>query len=90
MYNVQAHLNPRWCLVIDRDASAAFWKQTYRGGLLRIYPYKPFQFTISLGKVMLKHSSRQFGGLFSGFSREVKNLCVLAPVLGAISHPVNN
>ena len=42
MYNVQAHLNPRWCLVIDRDTSAAFWKQTYGGGLLRIYPYKPF------------------------------------------------
>ena len=42
MYNVQAHRNPRWCLVIDRDTSAALWKQTYRGGLLRIYPYKPF------------------------------------------------
>ena len=28
MYNVQAHLNPTWRLVIDRDACAAFWKQT--------------------------------------------------------------
>ena len=26
--NVQAHLNLRWRLVIDRDACAAFWKQT--------------------------------------------------------------
>ena len=28
IYNVQAHLNPRWSLVIDRDACAEFWKQT--------------------------------------------------------------
>ena len=36
IYNVQAHLNPGWCLVIDQDAClvidqdacAAFWKQT--------------------------------------------------------------
>ena len=28
VYNVQAHLNPRWRLVLDRDACAAFWKQT--------------------------------------------------------------
>ena len=28
IYNVQAHLNPRWCLFIDRDACATFWKQT--------------------------------------------------------------
>ena len=28
IYNVQAHLNPRWRLVIDRDACATFWKQT--------------------------------------------------------------
>ena len=27
-FNVQAHLNSRWRLVIDRDACAAFWKQT--------------------------------------------------------------
>ena len=27
-YNAQAHPNPRWCLVIDLDACAAFWKQT--------------------------------------------------------------
>ena len=26
IYNVQVHLNPRWCLIIDRDACAAFWK----------------------------------------------------------------
>ena len=25
IYNVQAHLNPRWRLVIDRDACATFW-----------------------------------------------------------------
>ena len=28
IYNLQAHLNLRWSLVIDRDACAAFWKQT--------------------------------------------------------------
>ena len=26
IYNVQVHLNPRWCLIIDRDVCAAFWK----------------------------------------------------------------
>ena len=25
---IQDHLNPRWRLVIDRDACVAFWKQT--------------------------------------------------------------
>ena len=28
IYYVQAHLNPRWRLVIDQDACAVFWKQT--------------------------------------------------------------
>ena len=32
IYNVQAHLNPRWRLVIDRDAHAAFWKQFHTQG----------------------------------------------------------
>ena len=27
IYNVQAHVTPRWCLVINREACAAFWKQ---------------------------------------------------------------
>ena len=27
IYNIQAHLNPRWHLVIDQDACVAFWKQ---------------------------------------------------------------
>ena len=26
IYNFQVHLNPRWHLIIDRDACAAFWK----------------------------------------------------------------
>ena len=28
MCNIQAHLNPRWRLVINQDVYAAFWKQT--------------------------------------------------------------
>ena len=28
IFNLQVHLNPRWHLVIDRDARAAFSKQT--------------------------------------------------------------
>ena len=28
IYNIKAQLNPRWRLVIDRDACAALWKQT--------------------------------------------------------------
>ena len=28
IYNLQAHLNPIWYLLIDREACAAFWKQT--------------------------------------------------------------
>ena len=29
IYNLQAHLNPRWHLVIDQDACAVFWKRFY-------------------------------------------------------------
>ena len=88
IYNVQGHLNPRWRLVIDRDACVAFWKQTQRGSLLWIYLCKPFLFTISLGEVMLMHYSRQFGDNFQDLVSKM-NLVALAPVLGAISHPVN-
>ena len=44
--------------------------------------------TISLGEVMLKHYSRQFGDNFQDLVTKM-NLVALAPVLGAISHPVN-
>ena len=27
MYNLKAHLNTRWRLVIDRDACVTFWKK---------------------------------------------------------------
>ena len=30
IYNIQAHLNPRWCLVIDQDTFATFWKNLTR------------------------------------------------------------
>ena len=42
IYNVRAHPNPRWRLVIDRGACAAFWKQTLRGSLPWIYLCKSF------------------------------------------------
>ena len=80
IYNVQAHLNPRRRLVIDRDACASFWKQTSRGRLPRSYLCKSFKLNISPGKVLMKYSSRQFG-------RQSENLVELAPVLGAISRP---
>ena len=30
IYNIQAHLNPRWCLVINQDTFATFWKNLTR------------------------------------------------------------
>ena len=90
IYNLQVHLNPRWRLIIDRDACAAFWKlnklnkDVFRGFLSE-------KFSISLSVVIMKRSSGQFGDYFSGFGRsgfsEVKNLVALAPVSGAISPP---
>ena len=38
--------------------------------------------------VMTKPSSRQFGDYFSGFGCQSENLVALAPISGAISHPV--
>ena len=38
--------------------------------------------------VMMKHSSRQFGDLFSELGPKVKNLVTLVPVLDAISRAV--
>ena len=37
---------------------------------------------------MIRNSSRQFGDLFSGFGRQSEKLVALAPVLGAVLHPV--
>ena len=42
---------------------------------------------MSLGKVMMKHFSRQFGDSFSGFGHQSENLVALVPVLDAISRP---
>ena len=37
--------------------------------------------------VMIKHSSRQFGDYFSGFSRQSEKFSRTGAVLGAISRP---
>ena len=69
IYNLQVHLNPRWRLIIDRDACAAFWKlnklnkDVFRGFLSE-------KFSISLSVVIMKRSSGQFGDYFSGFGRQ--------------------
>ena len=47
IYNIQAHLNPRWCLVIGK------LNKEVCCGFIFLVP-------LSLGKVMMKHSSYQF------------------------------
>ena len=70
IYNVQVHLNPRWRLIIARDACAAFWKLNKLNKDVSLW--KSFKFSISLSMVMMKHSSRQFDDYFSGFGRQSK------------------
>ena len=43
--------------------------------------------SLIVGKVMMKHSSRQLAANFQDLVAKVKNLVALAPVLGAISRP---
>ena len=53
-----------------------------------IYLCKSFYSTISLGKVVMKHSSLQFGDQFSGFGHQSEKFSLIqAPVLSAISRP---
>ena len=87
IFNAQGHLNSRWCLVIDREACAAFWKQTQRGGLLRIYLCKSFNSLYLLAWLWWNILVANFVTNLQDLVAKVKNLVALAPVLGAISRP---
>ena len=72
IYNVQAHINPRWCLVVNQDTCAVFWNQTSQGSLPWIW-----------WNILVANLATNFQDLVA----KVKNLVALAPVLGAISRP---
>ena len=85
IYNVQAHLTPRWCLVINRDACAAFWKQLNEKVCHRFIFVTLFNSLYLLVRLWWNILVANLATNFQDLVTKVKNLVTLAPVSGAIS-----
>ena len=88
IYNVQTHLNPRWRLVVDREAVVLRFRNKLNEEVCRRFIFSnlfnSLYFLVRLWwNVLVANLATNFQDLVA----KVKNLVALAPVLGAISRP---